>query len=245
MVDQGTGEIIFGFHPVREVLRHRPQEVRRVLVARQRPGKRRQELEALCRRHQVTCTPASEGELRALVGNAVHNGFVAELRAASATAGVEAADPTLWVLVEDVEDPRNLGALLRVCEGAGVGRVLIRDRGSAPITPAVLKTSAGAAEWLAIERMTNTARAIEDAKGDGAWVYGADSTGELPWEVDLTGPLVICIGGEHSGLRARTRSVCDRLIGLPLRGRVGSLNLATAAAALLYEAVRQRTTPKS
>ena len=150
------------------------------------------------------------------------------------------ADPGLVVLVEDVQDPRNLGALLRVCEGAGVGRVLIRDRGSAPLSPAVVKTSAGAAEWLAVERITNSAQAIQRLKAEGSWVYAVAAGGEPPWEVDLTGQVALCFGGEEKGLRRRTRELCDRTLGLPMRGRVESLNLATAAAAILYEAVRQR-----
>ena len=151
-----------------------------------------------------------------------------------------AADPQLVVLVEDVQDPRNLGALLRVCEGAGVGRVLIRDRGAAPLSPAAAGAAAGAVDWLHVERITNSAREIERLKQDGFWVYGADAGGDAPWTVDLSGAVALCIGGEARGLRHRTRGLCDGLLGLPMRGRVESLNLSTAAAALLYEAVRQR-----
>ncbi|HBL29158.1 MAG TPA: 23S rRNA (guanosine(2251)-2'-O)-methyltransferase RlmB, partial [Acidobacteria bacterium] len=165
----------------------------------------------------------------------------AEVRAAAVAAGEGSADPGLVVLLEDVQDPRNLGAVLRVCEGAGVGRVLIRDRGAAPISPTVVKTSAGAAEWLAIERIPNTAQGLERLKAEGFWVYGTDAEGVPPWTLDLTGKVVLCLGGEEKGLRARTRQLCDHMIGLPMRGRVGSLNIATAAAAVLYDAVRQRS----
>jgi 23S rRNA (guanosine2251-2'-O)-methyltransferase len=120
----------------------------------------------------------------------------------------------------------------------------VRDRGSAPLSPVVSKAAAGASEWLAVERITNSARALEDLKREGYWVYGAAAGGEVPWNVDLTGKVVLCLGGEERGLRALTREVCDKLVGLPMRGRVESLNLATAAAALLYEAVRQRTVPE-
>jgi len=153
-------------------------------------------------------------------------------------------DPELVVLLEDVQDPRNLGALLRVCEGAGVGRVLIRDRGSAPVTPTVVQASAGATEWLDVERVTNSAAELERLKKEGFWIYGAAEGGVPPWELDLTGPVALCFGGEANGLRRLTRERCDRLVGLPMRGRVESLNVATAAAALLYEAVRQRTPPR-
>jgi 23S rRNA (guanosine2251-2'-O)-methyltransferase len=232
---------LYGFHPVREVLRHRPQDVVRVLVSAARTGKRREEVEELCRRHHVAFEAVPDRVLAERAGPA-HNGMAAEVREVRA-ASEASGDLELVVLLEDVQDPRNLGALLRVCEGAGVGRVLIRDRGSAPVSPTVAKTSAGASEWLEIERISNTAMEVERLKEDGYWIYGTDAGGEPPWDVDLAGKVVLCFGGEEKGLRARTRQICDRMIGLPMRGRVGSLNIATAAAAVLYEAVRQRSTP--
>lgn len=233
---------LYGYHPVREALRHRPHEVARVLVAPGRSGRRREEVEELCRRHRVPVEEVPERRLRELAGPA-HNGLAAELKehASGGSGGQAGSDPELVVLLEDVQDPRNLGALLRVCEGAGVGRVVIRDRGSAPVSPTVVKTSAGASEWLAIERVPNAGAAIERLKDEGFWVYGTDPAGEPPWNIDLTGRVVLCLGGEEKGLRARTRSLCDRLVGVPMRGRVESLNVATAAAAVLYEAVRQRS----
>lgn len=231
--------IIYGFHPVREALRRRPDEVARVWIAEGRGGSRRDEIAHLCQRHQVEWAEVAEGELARKAGPA-HNGFAAELAASRRTAVAGGADADLVVLVEDVQDPRNLGALLRVCEGAGAGRVLVRDRGSAPVSPAVVKTSAGAAEWLAVERVTNPARTLEDLKREGYWIYGVAVGGEPPWLLDLSGRVVLCFGGEEKGLRRLTRESCDHLIGLPMRGRVQSLNLATAAAAVLYEAVRQR-----
>jgi len=210
-----------------------------VLVSASRTGRRREEIEEACRRHQVPFVVVPERALADLAGPA-HNGMAAEVREAEA-APRAGGDAELIVLLEDVQDPRNLGALLRVCEGAGVGQVLIRDRGSAPVSPTVAKTSAGATEWLEIERITNTATEIERLKAQGFWVYGTDAEGEPPWEVDLTGKVVLCLGGEEKGLRSRTRQLCDRMIGLPMRGRVDSLNIATAAAAVLYDAVRQRS----
>jgi 23S rRNA (guanosine2251-2'-O)-methyltransferase len=130
--------------------------------------------------------------------------------------------------------------LLRVCEGAGVGRVLLRDRGSAPVGATAAKTSAGASEWLPVERIGSAAQQLERLKEEGFWIYGLAAEGVPPWQLDLTGPLVLVVGGEENGLRRLTRERCDALVGLPMRGRVTSLNLATAAAAVLYEAVRQR-----
>jgi 23S rRNA (guanosine2251-2'-O)-methyltransferase len=232
--------LLYGFHPVREALRHRPHEVERVWVSANRTGRRREEVEDLCRRHHVALTVVPERVLAERAGPA-HNGMAAEVKTVPAAEAAPAGgDPDLVVLLEDVQDPRNLGALLRVCEGAGAGRVLIRDRGSAPVSPTVAKTSAGASEWLEIERITNSGMEIERLKAAGYWVYGTDAGGEPPWDVDLTGKVVLCLGGEEKGLRSRTRQLCDRMIGLPMRGQVGSLNIATSAAAVLYEAVRQR-----
>lgn len=217
-----------------------------MLVSAARTGRRREEIEEACRRHRVPFQVVPERALSDLAGPA-HNGMAAELRpdaAGGAGTASAAGDADLIVLLEDVQDPRNLGAVLRVCEGAGVGRVLIRDRGAAPISPTVAKTSAGAVEWLEVERITNSGQEIERLKEAGFWVYGTDPDGEPPWSLDLSGKVVLCFGGEEKGLRSRTRQLCDGMIGLPMRGRVGSLNIATSAAAVLYDAVRQRTGPR-
>jgi len=235
-----AGSRVAGFHPVRELLRHRPRSVRRVLLESGRGGQRRREIEALCAAAGVPVETVAAAVLsRFAVG--VHNGFAAEVAAeAGGRAEPGGGEADLLVLCEDIQDPRNLGALLRVCEGAGVGRVLIRDHGSTPLNETVRKASAGAAEWIATERIGSASQAIESLKEDGFWVYGLEMGGAAPWEIDLTGKLAICVGGEERGLRRLTRERCDGTIGLPMLGRVESLNLATAAAAVLYEARRQR-----
>jgi 23S rRNA (guanosine2251-2'-O)-methyltransferase len=230
---------VLGFHPVREALRSDPAGVRRVLVDRGRTGQRRREVEELCRLAGVRVEAVDAGTLSRFAPG-VHNGFAAELEPAAAGAR-HGGDPDFLVLAEDVQDPRNLGALLRVCEGAGVGRVLVREHGSADVSATAVKASAGAAEWLPVERIGSSAQALSALQEEGYWVYGLDMAGEPPWSIDLTGKIVICVGGEQDGLRRLTLERCDGRIGLPMRGRVESLNLATAAAAVLYEAVRQRS----
>ncbi|MEM1247550.1 MAG: RNA methyltransferase [Acidobacteriota bacterium] len=236
--------VIFGFHPVREALRHRAHAAREVLVSA-KPGKRVSEIESLAARHGVALRRLSEPELREQAGPA-HNGFAlllserADERSGVGAPGSRVGDADFVVLMEDIQDPRNLGALLRVFEGSGVGRVLLRDRGSAPLNEAASKTAAGADQWIEVERVVNSAQEITRLKDAGYWVYGCDAEGLPPWEIDLTGPVLICLGGEHKGLRPRTRDLCDGLIGLPMRGHVESLNVSTAASAILYEAVRQR-----
>jgi 23S rRNA (guanosine2251-2'-O)-methyltransferase len=263
---------VHGFHPVREALRRRPHRIARVLIARRESGPRVREIAELCARHGIRLEFVDWNELRRIVSDA-RQGIAAEEAAVDTVsrgaprsehderrADESSGDPSgsadsgparrgvdsdLVVLLEDIQDPRNLGALLRVCEGAGAGRVLIRDRGAAPLTPTVVQASAGATEWLDVERVTNTVAELERLKEGGFWVYGAAEGGVPPWEIDLTGPIVLCFGGEAKGLRRLTRESCDRLVGLPMRGRVQSLNVATAASALLYEAVRQRTPPRT
>jgi len=233
-------ELIYGYHPVRELLRHRPQRVLRLLVsASRRADQRRLEIEQLGKRRQVAVETASEHELRTLAGSEHHNGFVAEVRVSAGEAD-RGADPGFRVLVEDIQDPHNLGAMIRVCEAAGVGQLMVRDRGSAPLGATVAKVSAGASEWLSVDRVTNSARTIREFQAKGFWVYGADAAGMPPWEIDLTGKVLLCFGGEQKGLREQTRRSCDALLGLPMRGRVESLNVSTALSAVLYEALRQR-----
>jgi 23S rRNA (guanosine2251-2'-O)-methyltransferase len=233
-------ERLAGFHPVREALRRDPDSVRRVMVERGKRGQRRREIEELCGAAAVRLEEV-DGAALSRFARGVHNGFAAEVDESARLDRSGRGDPGLLVLAEDVQDPRNLGALLRVCEGAGVGRVLVREHGSAPLGEVAAKASAGASSWLDIERIGSSAQALERLKGDGFWIYGLAMGGDPPWEVDLTGKVALCVGGEHDGLRRLTRETCDRLIGLPMRGRVESLNLATAAAAVLFEAVRQRT----
>ena len=231
--------MIYGFHPVREALRLRPQDVERVLLGERAQRARVMEIEKLCSRHGVACQ-VSCGRRARPVDLGRRCTTASQLKSGKARRSRLEQTPGLVVLLEDVQDPRNLGAILRVCEGAGVGRVMIRDRGSAPLSAAAIKTSAGAAEYLQIDRITNSANEIETLQKQGFWVYGADGDGEPIWDVDLTGQVCLCLGGEEKGLRPRTKKLCDRLVALPMRGRVESLNVATASAALLYEAVRQR-----
>ena len=233
-------ELIFGFHPVREALRRDPHRVERVLVSKGPSNRRRRDLEELCRKHSVKVEQITEGELSRRVPG-VHNGFAAEISGRTEDDRESRRDGDLLVLLEDVQDPRNLGAILRVCEGAGVGRVLVRDRGSAPLSATVVKASAGASEWLDVERVTNSGIEIDRLRKEGYWIYGAHAEGRPAWEVDLSGKVVLCFGGEEKGLRPRTRELCDELVALPMRGRIESLNVSAAAAAILFEAVRQRT----
>ena len=188
-------------------------------------------------------TEASGEELTRLAGSPDHQGVVAEVDPYPYADGGEllSAPDAIVVALDQIQDPRNLGAVCRSAEAAGARGVVIPERRAAAITPAACKASAGAVEHLAVARVRNLADWLADAKRAGAWVYGADRDAGTPYEaVELAGRVVLVLGAEGKGLRPRVAASCDALVSIPQRGRVGSLNVAAAASVLLFEAARQR-----
>lgn len=148
--------------------------------------------------------------------------------------------PPLLVLLDEIQDPHNLGAIIRSAECAGAQAVIIPQHNSAGLTPAAGRASAGAIEHIPVCRVPNLAAAIDRLKERGLWVVGADMEGKPVYEVDLKGPIAVVIGSEEHGIRRLVREKCDHIASLPLLGKVASLNASVAAGVLLYEAVRQR-----
>ncbi|HTU13596.1 MAG TPA: 23S rRNA (guanosine(2251)-2'-O)-methyltransferase RlmB [Solirubrobacterales bacterium] len=188
-------------------------------------------------------TPAAE--LERMVGSEDHQGVVAEVDPYPYVGGQQLLGKrdALIVVLDQIQDPRNLGAVCRSAEVAGADGVVIPDRRAASVTAATCKASAGAVEHLEIARVRNIADFLADAKKDGFWVWGADGTAEsAPWQIDLTGQTVLVMGTEGKGLRPRVADSCDGLVAIPQNGRIESLNVSVAAAVLLFEAVRQRST---
>jgi 23S rRNA (guanosine2251-2'-O)-methyltransferase len=220
--------IVYGRNPVREALRGR-REVRRVLAA---PGALREPW-----LRGAPLEPADDARIAELSGSEDHQGVCAEAGPYPyADAGsLLAAEDAVVVCLDQVQDPRNLGAVCRTAECAGAAGVVIGERRSAQVTPAVCKASAGAVEHLPLARVRNVADWLAEAKIDGAWVYGADAGADTSYaDPDYSGRVVLVLGSEGRGLRPRVAAACDALIALPVRGRVGSLNVSAAAAALLY-----------
>jgi 23S rRNA (guanosine2251-2'-O)-methyltransferase len=194
--------------------------------------------------HRVWRAPeTSSEELERLCGSPDHQGVVAEVDP------YPYADPNqllrtdnaLIIALDQVQDPRNLGAVCRSAEAAGAAGLVVPERRSAAVTPATCKASAGAVEHLNIAHVRNLTDWLSAAKEAGFWLWGADAdAGQAPWDVDLTGPTVLVMGGEGKGIRPRVASACDGLVALPQRGQTASLNVSAAATALLFEAVRQR-----
>jgi 23S rRNA (guanosine2251-2'-O)-methyltransferase len=185
----------------------------------------------------------SSEELERLCGSPDHQGVVAEVEPYPYVGSAEllGSENALLVALDQVQDPRNLGAVCRSAEAAGAAGLVIPDRRSAEITAVACKASAGAVEHLRIAHVRNLADWLGEAKQAGFWIWGADAGAtQAPWDVDLKGPTVLVLGGEGKGLRPRVASACDGLIALPQRGKIDSLNVSAAATALLFEAVRQR-----
>jgi 23S rRNA (guanosine2251-2'-O)-methyltransferase len=215
-----AAQIIYGKQPVAEAERGR-RRVQRVWRA---PEASSEELERLC-------------------GSPDHQGVVAEVEPFPYAGSAELlrGEKALLIALDQVQDPRNLGAVARSAEAAGAAGLVIPERRSAAVTAVACKASAGAVEHLPIAHVRNLADWLGEAKQAGFWIWGADAGAkQAPWQVDLSGPTVLVLGGEGKGLRPRVAAACDGLIALPQRGRIDSLNVSAAAAALLFEAVRQR-----
>ena len=194
--------------------------------------------------HRVWRAPdASAEELERLCGSPDHQGVVAEVDPYpyGDPGGLLKREGSLLVALDQVQDPRNLGAVCRSAEFAGAAGVIVPERRSASVTAVACKASAGAVEHLEVAHVRNLADWLAEAKDAGFWIWGADAEAEqAPWSADLTGSTVIVLGGEGKGLRPRVAAACDGLIALPQRGEVESLNVSAAATALLFEALRQR-----
>jgi 23S rRNA (guanosine2251-2'-O)-methyltransferase len=217
-----ASQVIYGRQPVAEAERGR-RRVHRVWRAPVTPA---EELERLC-------------------GSPDHQGVVAEVDPYpyADPRGLLRGEEALLVALDQVQDPRNLGAVCRSAEFAGATGVVVPLRRSAAVTAATCKASAGAVEHLQVAHVRNLADWLADAKAAGFWIWGADAEADSPaWDTDLKGPTVLVLGGEGKGIRPRVAAACDGLIALPKAGKVESLNVSAAASALLFEALRQRAT---
>lgn len=204
---------------------------------------------AEARKRGIVVKQTDSRKLDQLTGNAGHQGVCAEGACAEYTAVSEIlkraekkGEQPFLVLCDGIEDPHNLGAILRTAEAAGAHGVIIPKRRSASLTQTVFKTSAGAASWIPVARVSNLATEMIALKKKGIWFYGADMNGVQASQTDLTGAAGIVIGSEGFGLSAPVRAQCDAIISLPMFGKINSLNASVAAGILMYEAVRQRNT---
>src|SRR5229473_5676263 len=248
-------ELLYGVNPLLEALRAGERVPSEIVVAEGARDERLRELIELARSRNVTVKRAPRTTIDRAVGNTHHQGVMARVAAAryadiddllSAIAGGVGRKPEpLVVVLDGVEDPRNLGAILRTSECAGVHGVFIPERRVVGLTETVAKAAAGAVEYVPVARVTNLARLIERLKERNVWVVGTAPDAPLAYtEWDWTRSSAVVLGGEGSGLHRLVRERCDALVRIPVSGRIESLNVSVAAGVVLYEAQRQRAKAK-
>lgn len=230
------GRITAGIHPVREALRaHRPLD--KVIIAKGSAGPRIQEIVELCRDNSVPVRFEPREALDHASKNIPHQGVIAFGAAHSyVELGEVAADAKLLVVLDGVEDPHNLGAIVRTAHAAGADAIVIPERRSAPLTETVARAAAGALAYLPVARITNISQTLEKLKQQGYWIYGLDERGtELYHEVKYASPTAIVMGGEGKGLHEGVKKHCDVLVRIPMAGEVSSLNVSVATGVVLFE----------
>lgn len=239
---------LYGRHPVLELLRGGGRRIEELAVLREGRGPALQEIVNLAAGQGVKVSYRSRDQLTATAGSPHHQGVVARVAEAGYAAlddllaiPAQRGEPAFFLALDQVQDPRNLGALLRTAEAVGVHGVLVPKHRSAGLTGGTAKAAMGAIEFVPVARETNLVVALEALKKQGVWVIGcAPRGGTAVWDADLSSPLCVVLGGEGPGLRPLVARTCDLLVTLPMRGRVGSLNVAAAGAVICYEVLRQR-----
>jgi len=241
-------DVIYGLHPVLEALRARPADLDRVVVARGANDARLEELLSACRAARIRTSTEPRDQLTKLASTDSHQGVVAYIKPRKfltvedliATPAPEGRN-RFFLALDGVEDPHNLGAILRTAEAAGVDGVILPERRAAGVTATVAKASAGASEHVRIARVTNLVRALELLKAANVWSVGLDERGTTDYDrFDFLPDTVLVLGREGEGLHQLTKRTCDHLLRIPMAGRVASLNVSVAGAVVMYEAARQR-----
>ncbi len=244
-------DILYGLHPVEEALRAGSRQINHVSVARERETRRDPRLESvleLCRAAGVRVTAEPREQLTRHARTDSHQGVVAFLRERKMAtledllqAPVGTSGYRFFLALDGVEDPHNLGALLRSADGAGVDGVIVPERRSAPLSGTVAKSSAGASEHVRIARVTNVTRALEAMKKRNIWIVGLDERGTPDYtEFDFRQDCCLVLGSEGAGLHDLVKRTCDHLLRIPMAGSVSSLNVSVAGAVVMFEAMRQR-----
>lgn len=255
-------QLLYGLHPVEEAIRSGNRRLESVLLVRrrqdgrqniQRPDARLQNILDACQAAGIPVRMETKDHLTRLARTEAHQGVVAVvaerdysslqdlIRPAGQGSAGGAGQHILLLALDGIEDPHNLGALLRTADGAGVDGVIVPERRAASVNATAVKTSAGAAEHVRIARVTNLVRALEELKRQNIWCVGLDERGTKDYDdFEYDCDCVLVLGGEGSGLHDLTRRTCDHLLRIPMAGKVSSLNVSVAGAVVLYEAARQR-----
>lgn len=241
-------EIISGRNPVLEAIKaDRP--IDRILVVQGLKGGSIDKIYELAKQKRLIVQQVEKKNLDKLANSAAHQGVVAYVAPKEYVdvdylleRAIQSGEDPFIVILDGIEDPHNLGAILRTAEGAGAHGVIIPKRRAVGLTETVAKASAGAIEYVPVARVGNLAQTVDYLKTRGIWVAGSDASAtKVYWEQDLTGPLALIIGGEGKGMGRLLTDKCDYLVSLPMKGSITSLNASVAASLLMYEVVRQRS----
>jgi len=249
-------EVLYGLHPVEEAVRSGAGRLHQVMLARERKDARLERLAEICRAAGVRVSLESRDQLTRMARTDAHQGALAVVRErafldiddllAKPETNSENQQHRFFLALDGIEDPHNLGALLRTADGAGVDGVILPERRSAPISAIVAKTSAGASEHVRIARVTNLVRVLEQMKQANVWILGLDERGKPDYtDFDFRTDCVLVLGREGAGLHDLVKKTCDHLLRIPMAGMVSSLNVSVAGAVVMYEAMRQRASPNA
>ena len=244
----GEEEVIYGVNPVLESLRSEEKGLNKIYLLPKRGGKEIDEIRLLARRRRVTLLTAERDALDRMARTAKHQGVVGfvsaqryreveELLAVSKRRN----EPAFLFILDEVEDPRNLGAIIRTADAAGAHGMIIPERRSAGLTAVVSKTSAGALAHFPVARVVNISSTLDRLKRENIWIVGVETGAKVSYlEYDFTEPVAVLIGGEGKGIHRKILEKCDQVVSLPMRGHVSSLNVSVAAGIVAYEILRQR-----
>lgn len=248
MSNQISNQTIYGINPVRESLLAEKDQIDKIYLLPNKESKAINALRLLAKRQNIALRITQRDRLDKMAGTEKHQGVVAVLSSEAyydldellERVNRSPASPFLF-LMDGVEDPRNLGAIIRTVDAVGGDGIIIPSRRAVGLTPVVSKTSAGALAHLPVARVSNLSPMIDKLKKEGIWVVGLDIRGKMSYvDYDFTGPTAIVIGGEGKGIRQKILEQCDETVSLPMSGHVASLNVAVAVGIVAYEVVRQR-----
>jgi 23S rRNA (guanosine2251-2'-O)-methyltransferase len=239
---------LFGLHSVQAALDYSPNKIHKAWVDSGRQDKRLAQAVDDLLALGIEPEKVDRKRLDRLADNNNHQGIVIEVEMPGEmsesdlkTAVENLSETALFLVLDNVQDPHNLGACLRTADATGVHGVIITKDNATGITPTVCKVASGAAETVPVYQVTNLSRTLRWLKGEGLWIMGAaGETAETVYKTDFTVPMALVVGAEGKGLRRLTKEQCDLLVSVPMKGQVASLNLSVATGVLLYEAVRQR-----
>ncbi len=243
--ENASAELIVGRNPVIEALKaEKPIDT---LYVNKDGGGSLSHIIDMAKRLDIVVKEVTAEKLNHMTGGASHQGVVAVGACAEyssideilAIARLKGEDPFI-IICDEIEDPHNLGAIIRTAESAGAHGIIIPKRRSASLNYTVFKTSAGAASWLPVARVANIPAALDELKQNGVWIYGTDASGEEYNKVNLKGPIGLVIGSEGFGMGRLVAKKCDFMLSLPMKGKITSLNASVAAGIFMYEVVRQR-----